>query len=83
MRKGKDPDPDPEPYPDPHHWLMDPDLNPGGPEICGSCGSGSPTLLKRVKTEMFPKQQAVYALLLSYRYSMYIVHIPFSYDKII
>ena len=45
MRKGKnlDPEPEPEPGPDPYLWLMDPD--PEGPKTCGSCGSGSPTLL--------------------------------------
>ncbi len=37
MRKGKDPEPDP------YLWLMDPD--PVGPKTCGSCVSGSPTLL--------------------------------------
>ncbi len=39
MRKGKDPKPDPDPY----LWLMDTD--PDGPKTCGSCGSGSPTLI--------------------------------------
>ncbi len=43
LRKGKDPDP--------HLWLMDPD--PGGPKTCGSCGSGSPTLEKRVSKVVF------------------------------
>ncbi len=43
MRKGKEPDPDP----DPHLWLLDPDPDSGGPKTCGSCGSGSPTLLWR------------------------------------
>ncbi len=31
---------------DPHLWLMDPDT--GGPETCGSYGSGSATLLTRI-----------------------------------
>ncbi len=31
---------------DPYLWLVDPD--PGGPKTCGSCGSGSPTLVKKV-----------------------------------
>ncbi len=26
-------------------WLMDPALDPGGSKTCGSCGSGSPTLI--------------------------------------
>jgi hypothetical protein len=41
MRKGKDPELELDP--DPYLWLMDPD--PGGPKTCGSCGSGSSTLL--------------------------------------
>ncbi len=36
IRKGKEQYPDPDPY----LWLMDPDLDPGGPNTCGSCGSG-------------------------------------------
>jgi hypothetical protein len=50
FQKREDPDPDPYPYlrlmdpdPDPYLRLMDPD--PGGPKICGSGGSGSPTLV--------------------------------------
>jgi hypothetical protein len=41
MRKVKDPQLDPDQ--DPYLLLMDPD--PGGPKTCGSCGSGSPTLV--------------------------------------
>jgi hypothetical protein len=42
--------PDPAPY----LWLMDRDRDPGGPKICGSCGSGSPTLvLTLVKKTLF------------------------------
>ncbi len=40
MIKGKDPNPDP------YLWLIDPDI--GGPETCGSCGSGFPTLVSSV-----------------------------------
>jgi hypothetical protein len=39
MRKGKDPEP--------YLQLIDPD--PGGPKTCGSCGSGSPTLVVVIK----------------------------------
>jgi hypothetical protein len=48
MRKGKDPDSEPDPY----LWLMDPDLDLGGPKTSGSyvsgsgSGSGSPTLVQ-------------------------------------
>ncbi len=37
---------DPEPERDPYLKLMDPD--PGGPKTCGSCGSGSPTLVHTI-----------------------------------
>ncbi len=40
------------PDPDPYLWLMNPDLDPGGPKTCGSgrsgFGSGSATLVMRV-----------------------------------
>jgi hypothetical protein len=42
MRKGKVSDPNTDPY----LSLMDPD--PGGPETCGPCGSGSPMLILMV-----------------------------------
>jgi hypothetical protein len=42
MGKGEDPEPDPDPL----LFLMDPE--PGGPKTCGSCGSGSPTLVKTI-----------------------------------
>ncbi len=44
MSKGKDPEPDP------YLWLMDPDHK--GPNTCGSCGSGSPTLVKTLYSLM-------------------------------
>jgi len=30
---------------------MNPDPDPGGPKTCGSCGSGSPTLVKTVNKQ--------------------------------
>ncbi len=42
-KKGKDPESDPYPDTDPYLLLMDPD--PRGPKTCGSCGSGSPTMI--------------------------------------
>jgi hypothetical protein len=41
MRKGKDPE-------------LEPDLDPSGPKTCGSCGSGSPTLLCTFTTVPIP-----------------------------
>jgi hypothetical protein len=44
MRKGKDPDPDP----------LIRGTDPGGPNTCGSCGSGSSTLVERILKERQP-----------------------------
>ncbi len=48
MRKEKDPEPDP------HLWLMDPDLDPGGPKTCGSSVADPGCLSRIPDPDFFP-----------------------------